>query len=100
MLVVFPRIVGRRRWIYYGSGVLLLAVLAGLLWPISLPPANVTFSQSTEKLQAYDFVEIAAQVSLPHAPNPFVDAAIRGTFEMAGGQTWQVEGFCDSADGS
>ncbi|MBZ5676603.1 MAG: DUF5060 domain-containing protein [Acidobacteriia bacterium] len=50
-------------------------------------------------LEAYDFLEVTAQVSSPHASNPFTDAAIRGKFEGAE-RRWQVEGFSDSEDGS
>jgi hypothetical protein len=82
---------------------LLLAILVvfALLVRRVLPPWSVAFSQSTENLEAYDFVELTAQVSAPHPPNPFTDASIRGTFELpATGKRWQVEGFCDSQDGS
>jgi hypothetical protein len=66
-----------------------------------LPPGSVSFSQSTKDLNAYDFVEITAQVSAPRAPNPFTNAVIRGTFErVTDGKLWQVEGFCDAEDGS
>src|SRR5262245_40513003 len=65
------------------------------------PPRSVSFSQSTTDLEAYDFVEITANVSLPHAMNPFVGVVIRGTFEPRGGEKkWDVEGFADSEDGS
>jgi hypothetical protein len=66
-----------------------------------IPPAVVSFSQSTLTIQAYDFVEITADVSFPHASNPFTDAEFNGWFESADHKKrWQVEGFCDSADGS
>ena len=95
----------RRRYFRRPAVVILsIAVLAGavlLLGGRGLPPRSVSFSQSTKDLDAYDFVEITAQVSAPHAPNPFTDAAIRGTFEtVADGKRWQVEGFCDAEDGS
>src|SRR5262249_39441178 len=84
---------------------LLIASVAGaaFLLPgvLPLPPRSVSFSQSATDLDAYDFVELTAQVSAPHAPNPFMDAAIHGTFEMAAGnKRWQVDGFCDAEDGS
>ncbi len=66
-----------------------------------ISPAFVSFSQSASTIQAYDFVEVTANVSLPHASNPFTDAEFNGWFESADhGKRWQVEGFCDSADGS
>ena len=78
-----------------------LAVAVLLFGGAGLPPRSVWFSQSTKDLKAYDFVEITAQVSAPHASNPFTDAVIRGTFErVADGKRWQVEGFCDAEDGS
>jgi hypothetical protein len=66
-----------------------ITALAGvailLLGRQALPPRSVSFSQFTPDLEAYDFVEVTAQVAAPHAPNPFTDAAIRGTFEVAAG---------------
>ena len=66
-----------------------------------LPPRSVTFSQSTKEVEAYDFVEITAQVSAPRAFNPFTGAILRGTFETTrGDRRWEVEGFSDAEDGS
>ncbi len=64
-------------------------------------PRNVTFSQSTEGVEAYDFLEVVVNVEGPDARNPFTDVTLSGSFGRAGadGQT-AVEGFCDSADGS
>ena len=62
---------------------------------------NVSFSQSARIVDAYDFVEVRANVSWPHARNPFTDASLTGWFGSPDGKTrWQVEGFCDSEDGS
>ncbi len=81
--------------------VLLIAVLAGAALLRGLPPRAVSFTQSAKELRAYDILEIVAQVSAPHAINPFTDAAMRGTFErLADGNRWQVLGFCDAEDGS
>jgi hypothetical protein len=64
-------------------------------------PHAVDFSQSTQNLEAFNFVEVTAQVSAPHPSNPFIDGSIRGTFKTATGKKqWNVEGFCDSEDGS
>ncbi len=42
-----------------------------------------------------------AAIDAPDAHNPFVDATLTGAFETADGhQHWNVEGFCDSSDGS
>jgi len=79
-------IFGAATWLFLGPG---------------LPPRSVSFSQSTADLEAYDFVEITAEVQTPHALNPFTDPVIRGTFEAVdGGRRWQVGGFCDAEDGS
>ena len=94
---------GRRRWIRGGvlAFLLIAALLILFLGPPALPPLAVTFSQSERDLEAYDFVEMAARVSAPHAYNPFTGAALRGTFTTASGsRRWQVEGFCDAEDGS
>ena len=78
----------------------LLATLA-LSKESSAAPAGLTFSKPAESVEAYDFVEIAATVDHPDAKNPFTDASLSGTFRSQdGSQSWNVEGFCDSADGT
>ena len=65
------------------------------------PVAHFPFLQSAGSVEAYDTVEVTANVSWPHARNPFTDAAFSGWFELAdGSKRWQVDGFCDSDDGS
>ena len=67
----------------------------------NIPPANVSFSQSSATVESYDVVEITASVSAPRAPNPFTDATYGGWFASADGKKrWQVGGFCDAHDGS
>jgi hypothetical protein len=67
----------------------------------SSAPLHVSFSQSHPSVEAYDFVEVTADVSWPHARNPFTDATLKGWFEAAdGSRRWSVEGFCDSDNGS
>src|SRR5271157_5831469 len=64
-------------------------------------PSNITFSQSAEAIEAYDFVEITLDVSSPDAKNPFTDVVVEGQFGKTGSnQRLNVSGFCDSADGS
>ena len=64
-------------------------------------PRAVEFLQSTQDLEAFDFVEVTALVSAPHPSNPFTDGSIRGTFKTsAGNRQWNIEGFCDSDNGS
>jgi hypothetical protein len=90
------------------SQLLLLLAMAALLGvafllsrSISAVPAAVDFSQSTRSLEAFDFVEVTAKVSAPHPGNPFTDGYIHGTFKTAtGNKQWNVEGFCNSEDGS
>ncbi len=67
----------------------------------SASPANVTFSSPEPRIDRYGFVEITASVQAPDAANPFEDASFTGVFETtAGAHRRQVEGFCDSANGS
>lgn len=64
-------------------------------------PLSVSFSKSADIVEAYDFLEVTADVSWPRASNPFTDVVLDGWFESAdGSRKWQVEGFCDSEDGS
>ncbi|WP_158750245.1 DUF4038 domain-containing protein [Acidobacterium sp. S8] len=64
-------------------------------------PLNISFTQSSLTVEAYDFVEVTANVSRPRAANPFTDASLHGWFEAAdGSRRWNVEGFCDSENGS
>jgi len=64
-------------------------------------PANVSFSSPANQIDRYRFVEIIAAVQSPDASNPFKDASLTGTFETSDGvHRRQVEGFCDSTDGS
>jgi hypothetical protein len=52
-------------------------------------------------VEAYDFVEVTANVAAPDVGNPFTGASIRGSFGKSGeAARTAVEGFCDSADGS
>jgi hypothetical protein len=67
--------------------------------PDSKAPA-VTFAQSADKVEAYDFVEVTVTVPRPTAKNPFTDVTITGQFTREGGKPLAVEGFCDSANRS
>ena len=79
--------------------VIVVGAVVFLFVPAGLPPGDVSFSQSTTDLDAYDFVEVSANVSGRHARNPFTDTSLAGTFEQDG-QKWGVEGFSDADDGS
>src|SRR3974377_617407 len=64
-------------------------------------PAKVTFSQSAQSLEAYDYIEVSAQVEKPDAANPFLDVTLSGSFGREDHRDkTNVEGFCDAADGS
>ena len=64
-------------------------------------PTGVTFTSPEARIGRYDFVEVAATISSPDAPNCFTEASLTGTLETAdGAHRWSVEGFCDAADGS
>jgi hypothetical protein len=94
------------RILQIGASRRLILSLAWLLPAVSAPavlgsPLKVTFTQAPKDIEAYDLLEVAANVDHPDAPNPFTDATLTGTFGRAGGTGRQeVEGFCDSADGS
>ncbi len=59
---------------------------------------EVAFTQSTAEVEAYEFVEVTAEVAAP-AANPFTDAQLTGTFAREGEPPRAVDGFCDSQDG-
>ena len=91
--------------------VLLSCLAAGLLPPDVVPAAVgqtlsgqdariVTFKQSADKVEAYDFLEVTASVARPTAKNPFTDVALSGQFQREGAEPVKVQGFCDSSDGS
>ena len=63
-------------------------------------PRDVSFSQPVASIDAYDFVEVTVNVASPDAGNPFLDVSLKGSFAKAGGTQTEVEGFCDSPDGS
>lgn len=64
-------------------------------------PGSVSYSQPAAKIEAYDYLEVTATVDKPDVLNPFTDAELSGTFQKKDGKKiWNVDGFCDSADGS
>src|SRR3984957_19546016 len=76
---------------------LLLTIAAA---PIQGSPSRVTFSQSAKDIEAYDLVEVTADVQNPDAPNPFVDASLSGSFARSDGtDEREVSGFCDADNG-
>jgi hypothetical protein len=64
-------------------------------------PRDISFTQSAQVVDAYDFVEVSLNVAAPDARNCFADATVEGHFEKADGSgPTSVDGFCDSKDGS
>ena len=84
------------RAIWESTCILALALAPGL----AAAPRQVTFSQPPAGVEAYDFAEIAIHVEGADAANPFTDVTVRGAFGKSGAQRLDVDGFCDSADGS
>jgi hypothetical protein len=86
------------------SGIATLAAVTGWLTCACAGTAasqSVSFSQSTDTVEVYDFVEIAAKVQRPEVKNPFMDVAFQGSFGKGSTEpSLRVDGFCDSADGS
>jgi len=68
--------------------------------PLRGAPSEVRFSQSADRIEAYDFLEITLDVKTPDAANPFTDVTVEGWFAADGGKRVNVDGFCDSLDGS
>ena len=82
----------------YHRSLIFALPLVPVLWGA---PREVSFSRPAGSIEAYDFVEITANVAGADARNPFTDATLKGSFSKAGGTVrTDVEGFCDSPDGS
>src|SRR6476659_2056394 len=82
----------------YRSNVMFVLLLLPVL---QAAPRDVSFSQPAASVEGYDFLEVTATVTAPDARNPFVEATLNGSFAKTGGSgRTDVEGFCDSADGS
>ena len=81
------------KWSYLMGMVVSTAVLAA--------PREVSFSPTPASVEAYDFLEVKVNVVGPDARNPFTDVTLLGSFDKVGAnERWNVEGFCDSPDGS
>jgi hypothetical protein len=81
----------------------LLLGLTTFLLRFSAGPASdapdITFMQSSDTVEAYDFVEVAVTLPKPTAKNPFTDIALTGEFRHGDAEPVVIQGFCDSADG-
>jgi hypothetical protein len=79
---------------------LCLFALSGSFLGATAVPPGVTFSQSAETVEVYDFLELTLTVREPDASNPFTDVQVAGSFALEGQEPVEVDGFCDSPDGS
>jgi hypothetical protein len=80
------------------KAVVAFLVLGCLAWAA---PKEIVSSQSAASVPVYDFIEVTLQVSAPSTGNPFTDAFVTGEFrESAPPVAVQVDGFCDSEDGT
>jgi hypothetical protein len=75
------------------------------LWSSALPPedepqAGPSFRPSADKVEVYDFLEVAVAPAKPGKFNPFTEVTISGQFRREGEEPVTVDGFCDAADGS
>ncbi len=62
---------------------------------------EVTFTQSSDNTECYDFIEVTMDVVNPVARNPFTEVTVSGHFgQVDQGNDLIVDGFCDSPDGS
>jgi hypothetical protein len=78
-----------------------LAALATFPFCAAAAPAHVSFTPSAPSIAAYDFMEVTVNVTAPDTANPFTGSAVAGSFQTAdGSRHWNVDGFCDSPDGS
>jgi hypothetical protein len=87
-------------------------LLSCLQWscskPVSAVPGTpqlmvlpaISFSQSSESVECYDFVEVTIDVASPSAQNPFTEVFVTGRFGPAGRlENLAADGFCDSPTG-
>jgi hypothetical protein len=79
-----------------------LALYVGALPGVVLAArTSVSYSNAPSQIDAYDYAEITATVASPDARDPFEDVTLTGTLESEDGiHHWNVDGFCDSEDGS
>src|SRR5262249_27294823 len=62
---------------------------------------EASFSQSSESVECYDFVEVTLRMPKPSGQNPFTNAVMSGRFGLTNSSPFRVvEGFCDSEDGT
>ena len=87
------------RWIWLFAGLILLFGMQPS--PMRASPGEITHSQSSPSVEAYDSVEVTLNVRAPDVRNPFTDVSVEGQFgKVAESARLSVDGFCDSPDGS
>lgn len=96
------------------SQFLLILLVAFSQWNCSKPPTNsseislptalpdISFVQSSDTVEVYDFIEVVINIDIPTSQNPFKEVRVTGSFGLTEQQNGKlsVNGFCDSADGS
>ena len=75
---------------------MMAVVLSVRVW--SAP--TVTLSKVAAEVSPYEYAEVAVQIQGTEAKNPFTEASLKGSFQLEGGPSVAVEGFCDALDGS
>lgn len=77
-----------------------LLSMLGVVLPARADSPKVEFAGHPERIETYDFIEIAIRVTSPDVVNPFTDGSVQGRFALQGDAPSSVDGFCDSPDGS
>jgi hypothetical protein len=68
---------------------------------VGAAPGGISFAQPVTSVEAFDYLEVVAQIERPDAANPFLEATLTGSFGQASAQERiPVDGFCDSTNGS
>lgn len=96
-VLIYLLVIALQSWSCSGSG----SDVANPPHPVTLP--NITFVQSSNSVEVYDFLEVALNVEQPNALNPFADVFVHAKFSLMEGKgvsNVAVQGFCDSVDGN
>jgi hypothetical protein len=76
------------------------SIIACLTLAALAVPQGLSFEQSAQEIDAYEFVEVTLKITGPTAQNPFQDVTVTGHFQRENAPPQKAEGFCDSPDGS
>jgi hypothetical protein len=89
-----------RMWRRHGH-LLTLILLVVSLHSSFAKGEEVTFSQFSQSIECYDFLEVTMNVAKPTVGNAFADVTVSGRYwQVDQGSPTTVEGFCDRPDGS